>query len=478
MPDLTNIMTRPREQPPPAIDAIAAVAAVAAILDDFHDAASRADGDRYFGHFAPDGVFLGTDPAERWTVTDFRKYAEPHFSSAGGGGWTYVTLDDGRRVSISPCGTTAWFDERLGNDKYGECRGTGVLVMSNEGGGRSGEDDGDGGGEWKVAQYNLTVPIPNDMLADVAHRIREYGTPAGHIVPTSQNAIAEEERQDHLSETLESTSLEETQDLPESLEITNRNKVAEETQDISGTLEKTSQNTIVEETQGLSVTPEGTTQYSNMIAEETKDLSKTRESSCSIAEPPSSSYRPKSSSLPTSLVRTIQLEGDCDDDEKRHVIPTTVVVQLFSDRIFLSITQLSGKMGSLLVCNVEESIIDNSTTYHVSTLLGTGAPLGSGVRAEQEVSMREVYVRRLAERIVSHARSMAGVREGAILGGAENGTSPIPPVVVGLGLRPNKFGRKSSFESFNAIVDAAMELYEEGWRICHSGGMVGMEGPD
>jgi hypothetical protein len=350
--------------------------------------------------------------------------------------------------------------------------------MSNEGGGRSGEDDGDGGGEWKVAQYNLTVPIPNDMLADVAHRIREYGTPAGHIVPTSQNAIAEEERQDHLSETLESTSLEETQDLPESLEITNRNKVAEETQDISGTLEKTSQNTIVEETQDLSETPEGTTQYSSMIAEETKDLSKTLESSCSIAEPPSSSYRPKSSSLPTSLVRTIQLEGDCDDDEKRHVIPTTVVVQLFSDRIFLSITQLSGKMGSLLVCNVEESIIDNSTTYHVSTLLGTGAPLGSGVRAEQEVSMREVYVRRLAERIVSHARSMAGVREGAILGGAENGTSPIPPVVVGLGLRPNKFGRKSSFESFNAIVDAAMELYEEGWRICHSGGMVGMEGPD
>jgi len=353
--------------------------------------------------------------------------------------------------------------------------------MTSEGGG-SGEDDGDGGdggggGEWRIAQYNLTVPIPNDMLADVAQRIKEYGTPAGHIVPTSQNAIAEEETQDHLSETLESTSLDESRDLPGSLKNTNQTKVAEKTQDVSGTLDKTSQNTIVEETQDLSETLEGTTQY--MIAEETQDLSKTLESSCSIAEKPhSSSYRPKSSSLPTSLVRTIQLEGDCDDGEKRHVVPTTVVVQLFSDRIFLSITQLSGKMGSLLVCNVEESIIDNSTTYHVSTLLGTGAPLGSGVRAEQEVSMREVYVRRLAERIVSHERRMAGVREGAILGGAENGTSPIPPVVVGLGLRPNKSGRKSSFESFNTIVDAAMELYEEGWRICHTGGMVGMEGPD
>jgi hypothetical protein len=465
--------SRPREQPPPAGDAIAAVAAVAAVLDDFHDAASRADGARYFGHFAADGVFLGTDPAERWTVAEFREYAEPHFSA--GRGWTYAPLDD-RRVSIAPCGTTAWFDERLRNDKYGECRGTGVLVMS-EGGG-SGEDDvggGGGGGEWRFAQYNLTVPIPNDMLADVAHRIREYGTPAGHIVPTSQNAIAEETLD--LSETLESTSLNETQNLPESLKNTNQNKVSEETQDICKTLEKTSQNTIVEETQDLSETLEDTTQY--MIAKETQVLPKTLESSCIISEmPPSSSYRPKSSSLPTSLVRTIQLEGDCDDDEKRHVIPTTVVVQLFSDRIFLSITQLSGKMGSLLVCNVEESIIDNSTTYHVSTLLGTGAPLGSGGSAEQEVSMREVYVRRLAERIVSHARRMAGVREGAILGGAENGTSPIPSVVVGLGLRPNKSGRKSSFESFNAIVDAAMELYEEGWRICHSGGMVGMEGPD
>ena len=48
--------------------------------------------------------------------------------------------------------------------------------MSNEGVGRSGEDDGDGdgdgsSGEWKVAQFNLTVPIPNDMLADMAERI-------------------------------------------------------------------------------------------------------------------------------------------------------------------------------------------------------------------------------------------------------------------------------------------------------------------
>jgi hypothetical protein len=196
--------------------------------------------------------------------------------------------------------------------------------------------------------------------------------------------------------------------------------------------------------------------------------------------PASTIHRPKASSLPTSIVRTIQLkqgdEGKDDETKSQIEVPTTVILQLFSDRIFLSVTQLAGKMGSLLVCNVEESIIDNSTTYHVSTLLGTGASRSSG-GAEQESSLREVLVRRLAERIVSHTRNMAGIREGAILGGSEEGKGPIPPLVVGLGLRPIS-GKRLSFESFNAIVDASMDIYEEGWRICHSGGMLGMEGPD
>ena len=182
--------------------------------------------------------------------------------------------------------------------------------------------------------------------------------------------------------------------------------------------------------------------------------------------------RPKSSSLPTSLIRTVQLESDT------HTVPTTIILQLFSDRIFLSITQLSGKMGSLLICNVEESIIDNSTTYHISTMLGTGAARGNGSSADQEVALREVFVRRLAERIVLHARNKAGVGEQTILGGSEDGTGPISHLVVGLGLRSNRDGGRMSAENFNAIINAAIDLYEEGWRIVHSGGMVGMEGPD
>mmetsp|Transcript_24140 Transcript_24140/g.36686 ORF Transcript_24140/g.36686 Transcript_24140/m.36686 type:complete len:253 (+) Transcript_24140:43-801(+) len=242
--------------------------------------------------------------------------------------------------------------------------------------------------------------------------------------------------------------------------------------------------------------------------EPTQQISETMENECIITElnesatapqpppqptPPTKvSYRPKASSLPTSLVRTIQITDHDDNDGQNttntNTIPTTIILQIFSDRIFLSITQLNGKMGSLLVCNVEESIIDNSTTYHVSTLLGTGTSRGGGggggggSNAEREVSFREVFVRRLAERITKHARVMAGLSEETILGGAEDGRGVIPPLVVGLGLKRSKGnkggGMVMTVDNFNVVVDAAIGLYEEGWRICHCGGLVGMEGPD
>jgi SnoaL-like protein len=39
----------------------------------------------------------------------------------------------------------------------GVCRGTGVLVLL--------------GGKWKIAQYNLSVPIPNAMVAGIVKQI-------------------------------------------------------------------------------------------------------------------------------------------------------------------------------------------------------------------------------------------------------------------------------------------------------------------
>ena len=136
---------------------------IGAVLDDFHDAATHADGDRYFSHFAPNAVFLGTDPAERWPLEVFRTYAAERFAT--GVGWTYVKTE--RNVEIGPDGTIAWFDELLENEKYGTCRGSGVLVRRE--------------GRWKIAQYNLTFTIPNDValeVVDVVRRAAEAGAPA------------------------------------------------------------------------------------------------------------------------------------------------------------------------------------------------------------------------------------------------------------------------------------------------------------
>lgn len=130
-----------------------------AVLDDFHAAASEADGERYFGHFTPDGVFIGTDAGERWSVEQFRAYAEPHFSK--GKGWTYVPRE--RNVQVSPDGQTAWFDEKLDNEKYGEARGSGVLVHADR---------------WRIAHYVLSFPVPNEKAGDVIALIRAEAAPA------------------------------------------------------------------------------------------------------------------------------------------------------------------------------------------------------------------------------------------------------------------------------------------------------------
>ncbi len=134
-----------------------AMASIEAVLDDFHAAASEADEERYFAHFAPTGVFFGTDASERWTRDQFRAYAHPHFSQ--GKGWTYHPRD--RHVAVSGGGDTAWFDEMLDNAKYGECRGTGVLLRLD--------------GVWKIEQYHLTIPIPNELSGDFVAKIREHG---------------------------------------------------------------------------------------------------------------------------------------------------------------------------------------------------------------------------------------------------------------------------------------------------------------
>lgn len=133
----------------PAPEGAAAVAGVEAVLDALHRAAAEADEVEYFSLFAPEAVFLGTDATERWTVPEFRAYAHPHF--ARGTGWTYRPRV--RHVSPLPGGEMAFFDELLDHARYGGCRGTGVLRRID--------------GAWRISQYHLTFPIPNEAALAV-----------------------------------------------------------------------------------------------------------------------------------------------------------------------------------------------------------------------------------------------------------------------------------------------------------------------
>ena len=122
------------------------------IMDSFHRAASEADYDGYVGRLTPDGIFLGTDPTERWTRDELGGFCRPYFDQ--GTGWTYRPVE--RHVASQ--GDVAWVDEILENEKYGLCRGTAVLV-------REGPDLG-------IAHYSLTFLVPNDASAGVVAAIQ------------------------------------------------------------------------------------------------------------------------------------------------------------------------------------------------------------------------------------------------------------------------------------------------------------------
>ena len=131
---------------------------IATVLDALHAAAAKADGPAYFALYTPDATYLGTDAAERWSLTEFKGYAMPYFSK--GKGWTYVPRE--RHITIAPvaCRCVAWFDELLDSQSYGTSRGTGTLVLTPDG--------------WKVSQYALTFPIPNDLAKDMTATIKAF----------------------------------------------------------------------------------------------------------------------------------------------------------------------------------------------------------------------------------------------------------------------------------------------------------------
>ena len=122
-------------------------AAIDALIDGLHQDAHEGNFQTYFDRYTPDAVFLGTDKSERWTIEEFKVYAEPAFKD--GHGWTYSV----KERNWEGDGNTRWFDEVLVNEKLGHCRGTGVIELVD--------------GEWKIAHYALTMLVPNDIAAEV-----------------------------------------------------------------------------------------------------------------------------------------------------------------------------------------------------------------------------------------------------------------------------------------------------------------------
>jgi hypothetical protein len=124
-------------------------------LDNFHQAASDANQQQYFDLLSDKAVFIGTDATERWDKNAFKAFANPYFDK--GQGWTYIPRN--RHVTLSESGQVAWFDEMLDSQSYGECRGTGVLELTENG--------------WKISQYHLTIPLPNGLAKDVVKQIKQ-----------------------------------------------------------------------------------------------------------------------------------------------------------------------------------------------------------------------------------------------------------------------------------------------------------------
>lgn len=124
-------------------------AAIGQLLDGLHRAAAESDAQDYFARYTEEAVFLGTDASERWSIGEFKVYAAKPF--AEGRGWRYDVVS--RHLVPTENPEIYGFDEVLSNEKLGLCRGSGLVVFDGE--------------RWRVAQYVLSMLIPNAIAASV-----------------------------------------------------------------------------------------------------------------------------------------------------------------------------------------------------------------------------------------------------------------------------------------------------------------------
>jgi hypothetical protein len=130
------------------VDKVAIKTTINALLVNWHKAASDANFEDYFGKMDSTSIFIGTAAEEIWTKTQFENFSKPYFEK--GKAWSFETLE--RTVYVNDSGDFVWFDELL-TTWMGTCRGSGVLEKKDS--------------TWKIKQYVLSVPIPNDDIQAV-----------------------------------------------------------------------------------------------------------------------------------------------------------------------------------------------------------------------------------------------------------------------------------------------------------------------
>ncbi|MFM2385830.1 MAG: hypothetical protein RL660_587 [Bacteroidota bacterium] len=124
--------------------------AIAALLDTLNATAARAHYDAYFACYADSATFLGTDATEHWYKDSFMRWAKPFFDKKKA--WSFKSVQ--RHIYFGKAQDIAWFDELL-STQMKLCRGSGVVVKQ--------------GNTWKIAQYVLSMTVPNDVTKVVVN---------------------------------------------------------------------------------------------------------------------------------------------------------------------------------------------------------------------------------------------------------------------------------------------------------------------
>ena len=124
------------------------------LLTDWHNAAAAGNQDEYFNYLDDNSIYIGTDSTEIWTKAEFYDWSKQHFE--GQKTWKFVATH--RAIYFSENGLLAWFDELIDYGS-GTLRGSGVLQNKD--------------GDWKIMQYVLSVPVPNEKYQVVMGIINE-----------------------------------------------------------------------------------------------------------------------------------------------------------------------------------------------------------------------------------------------------------------------------------------------------------------